>query len=222
MSSSRQNCLIVLSSRKEANSAPSFIQSFKLLHTAFTIQIATPGGKPLEFVNQDEQSRRWLNEFRMKSLSVPISLRTVDPNRYSSLVIPHSPGAAADLADDADLGQILRHFIKEKKPICAIGMGVAGLFSAVDEHSSWCFKRYVLTSTSVFELARTKDFESSPLIPEDVIKEKGARYSCTEPDEVHVVVDRHLITGQNEQSTLVAVQNLILCNENQGKNKDRH
>lgn len=33
------------------------------------------------------------------------------------------------------------------------------------------------------------------------------------PDAVHVVLDRHLVTGQNEASTLPAVQNLlILCN----------
>ena len=31
---------------------------------------------------------------------------------------------------------------------------------------------------------------------------------------VHVVIDRHLISGQNEESTLTAVQNLILlCNQ---------
>ena len=31
-----------------------------------------------------------------------------------------------------------------------------------------------------------------------------------EPDSVHVVIDRHVITGQNMQSTIMAVQNLIL------------
>lgn len=224
MSSGRQNCLIILSGRKDANSSLSFIQSFTLLHTAFTIQIATPGGKSLEFINQDEQRRRWLNDFRMKPFSVPISLQTIDPNRYSCLVIPHIPGAALDLADDNDLGQILKHFVKEKKPICAVGMGVVGLFSAIDDDQSWCFRRYVLTSTSVFEMAKSPDFESSPIIPEDIIKDRGGHYSCSEPDEVHIIVDRHLITGQNEQSTLIAMQNLVLlCNQKQGKSKqDRH
>ena len=117
---------------------------------------------------------------------------------------------------------------------------------------------------SVFELARTPYFGSLSLIPEDYIKDHGAKYSCkfmpyrwmhfhsmyslewkvsklqsdqchwqchcpsvfndvhlmctllntgSEPDAVHVVVDRHVITGQNEESTLTAVQNLILlCN----------
>ncbi|XP_076328712.1 glutamine amidotransferase-like class 1 domain-containing protein 1 isoform X1 [Tachypleus tridentatus] len=221
MSSMRQNCLIVLSGAKEGNSVQSFIQSFTLLHTAFTVQIATPGGKSLEFVNQDEQSRRWLNDFRMKTFAVPISLHAVDPDRYMCLILPHSPGAATDLVHDKDLALILKHFVKEKKPICAIAMGVVGLFPAMEDSSSWSFRRYTLTSVSVFELARDPDFASLPVIPEDIIKDRGALYSSSEPDEVHVVVDRHLITGQNEQSTLTAVQNLILlCNQKQGR-KDK-
>jgi len=35
--------------------------------------------------------------------------------------------------------------------------------------------------------------------------------SGSEVDVVHCVVDRNLITGQNEQSTVVAVQNVILA-----------
>ena len=31
-----------------------------------------------------------------------------------------------------------------------------------------------------------------------------------EVDNVHVVIDRHVITGQNVQSTITAVQNLVL------------
>ena len=38
-------------------------------------------------------------------------------------------------------------------------------------------------------------------------------FSASEPDGMHVIIDRHLITGQNDPSTLSAVQNLILlCN----------
>lgn len=38
-------------------------------------------------------------------------------------------------------------------------------------------------------------------------------YVASKPDAVHVVLDRHLVTGQNENSTLPAVQNLLmLCN----------
>ncbi|KAH7954306.1 hypothetical protein HPB49_017346 [Dermacentor silvarum] len=101
-----------------------------------------------------------------------------DANRYSCLILPHSPGAVHDLWENKDLGHILRHFIQEKKPICAIGMGVAGLFSAMDDSDVWSFRRCTLTAVSVFELARSPDFANLPVIPEDVIKDRGALYSC--------------------------------------------
>ncbi len=35
-------------------------------------------GRPIEFVNIDENSRKWLNEFRAKPFSVPGKLEDVD------------------------------------------------------------------------------------------------------------------------------------------------
>lgn len=221
--SGRHNCLIVLPSCKEGVSAQSFIQCFTLTHSAFTVQLATPGGKNPEFINQDDQSRRWLNDFHTKPFAVPLQLEIIDPNRYTCVLIPHAPGAAVDLANNKDLGQIILQFIKDKKLICAIGMGVSGLLSAQAEDTScWGLKSYSLTGSSVFELARLSDFADLPLIPEDAMRDRGASFTSSEPDSVHVVVDRHLVTGQNEASTLTAVQNLVLlCNQRQGKTSSK-
>lgn len=38
-------------------------------------------------------------------------------NRYTCLLIPHAPGAAVDLSNDQDLGQIILQFIKDKSKI---------------------------------------------------------------------------------------------------------
>ncbi|KAL4225770.1 Glutamine amidotransferase-like class 1 domain-containing protein 1 [Mactra antiquata] len=214
MAAPRQSCLFVLTSANEGVSAQSFVQAYNISSPNLNIQLASPGGKHIEYVNQDETNRRWFNEFRAKSSSNPIALETIDSARYSALVIPDSPGAVRDLYNDPDLKQILISFVKDKKPICAIGMGVAGLFPA-HVNNQWCFEDYSMTSTSLYELARNSDFPNLPVIPEDYIKDNLAKYSCSgEPDSVHVVVDRHLITGQNIQSTITAVQNLILmCNQ---------
>lgn len=51
------------------------------------------------------------------------------------------------------------------------------------------------------------------LVSSDAIPVFFLLCSASSPDAVHVVLDRHLVTGQNENSTLPAVQNLlILCN----------
>ncbi|EMP34729.1 Parkinson disease 7 domain-containing protein 1 [Chelonia mydas] len=99
------------------------------------------------------------------------------------------------------------------EPICAVGHGVAALCCATNEDKSWVFQGYSLTGPSVYELIRQPSFASLSIIVEDFVKDSGATFSASKPDAVHVVLDRHLVTGQNENSTVVAVQNLILlCN----------
>lgn len=65
---------------------------------------------------------------------------------------------------------------------------------------------------SVYELVRAPGFAHLPLVVEDFMKDAGACFSASEPDAMHVVLDRHLVTGQNANSTIPAVQNLLfLC-----------
>ncbi|CAB3367244.1 Hypothetical predicted protein [Cloeon dipterum] len=166
----------------------------------------------------DDQSRRWLNDFRSKPFAIPLSLDIIDVNRYSSIVLPHAPGATQDLVHDKDLGQLLCQFVRHKKLVCAIGMGVSGLFSAKkEEDQKWAFKSYSLTGASVLELCRYSNFSTLKVVPEDMARDLGGHFSASgEPEAVHVCVDRNLVTGQNEASTLTAVQNLVLlANQNQ-------
>lgn len=63
----------------------------------------------------------------------------------------------------------------------------------------------------MFELVGLQNFPSMKIIPEDVARDLGGHFSASgEPEAVHVCVDRNLVTGQNEASTLTAVQNLVL------------
>ena len=93
---------------------------------------------------------------------------------------------------------------------------------------------------SLSELAKRDDFPTQPVVPSEFIRKHGATYSgmfdvhvhnshymplypmsgltcqnanlptATKSDSTHVVIDNHLVTGQSVQSTLTAVQNLIL------------
>lgn len=68
-----------------------------------------------------------------------------------------------------------------------------------------------MTSTTVFELTRHPDFDKFNFLPEDVIRERGGIFTCSnETDgEGHVEVDRFVITGQNERSTVATVQTFL-------------
>ncbi|XP_053133757.1 glutamine amidotransferase-like class 1 domain-containing protein 1 isoform X2 [Hemicordylus capensis] len=210
---SKPTCLIVASAAAAGVSADSFLHSFTLASAAFNLQVATPGGKSIDFVGVNETNMRWIQDFRMKSYANPAKLESTDGARYHALLIPDCPGAMTDLANSGYLARILQHFSSENKPICAVGHGVAALCCATNEDKSWVFQGYSLTGPSVYELIRLPNFASLPIIVEDFAKDSGASFTASKADAVHVVLDRHLVTGQNDNSTVAAVQNLvILCN----------
>ncbi|KAH0508068.1 Parkinson disease 7 domain-containing protein 1 [Microtus ochrogaster] len=225
---SRPACLLVASGASEGVSAQSFFHCFTLASAAFNLQVATPGGKAMDFVDVTESNARWVQDFRLKAYASPAKLESIDGARYHALLIPSCPGALTDLASSGSLARILQHFRSESthqkgaenrndsdlhtEPICAIGHGVAALCCATNEDRSWVFEGYSLTGPSVYELIRAPDFARLPLVVEDFVKDSGAGFSASEPDAVHVVLDRHLVTGQNTNSTVPAVQNLLfLC-----------
>ncbi|XP_054826552.1 glutamine amidotransferase-like class 1 domain-containing protein 1 isoform X2 [Eublepharis macularius] len=209
---SKPTCLIVASAAAAGVSADSFLHSFTLASAAFNLQVATPGGKPIDFVDVNEANMRWIQDFRMKSYANPAKLESTDGARYHALLIPDCPGAMTDLANSGYLARILQHFTSENKPICAIGHGVAALCCATNEDKSWVFEGYSLTGPSVYELIRLPSFAALPIIVEDFAKDSGANFSASKADAVHVILDQHLVTGQNENSTVAALQNLIfLC-----------
>jgi putative intracellular protease/amidase len=192
-------------------SAQSFIHSFTLTSSAFNVFLATPGGAPVEFVNIDDNNRQWIVDFRSKALSNPHKLEEMDGSKFIAIVIPNAPGAAFDLNTSKELASILNSFVREKKPICAMGFGVAGLFSTLDFHTQkWSFENHCLTAPSHSEIIKRDDFPALPVIPPDFIRKYGGKFSATNEGGLHVIVDNYLVTGQNDQSTLTCVQNLIL------------
>ncbi|XP_077568275.1 glutamine amidotransferase-like class 1 domain-containing protein 1 [Stigmatopora nigra] len=207
--SAKPTCLIVLSASPQGVSAKSFQQCFTLCSSLFNLQTATPGGKPVDFAGVDDTTSRWVQDFNLKPYASPAKLESIDGARYQSLLIPDCPGAPNDLAHSGSLHRILSHFISKQKPVCAVGEGVSALCCAM-EGNRWIFDGYSLTGPSVFELVRRPDFANLPLIVEDFVKDSGGSYTASQKDTVHVVIDRHLITGQNAQSTWLALNNLIL------------
>ncbi|XP_064432005.1 glutamine amidotransferase-like class 1 domain-containing protein 1 isoform X1 [Mirounga angustirostris] len=143
--SSRPACLLVASGAAEGVSAQSFLHCFSLASATFNLQVATPGGKTMDFVDVNESNARWVQDFRLKAYANPAKLESIDGARYHALLIPSCPGALADLASSGSLARILQHFRSESKPICAVGHGVAALCCATNEDRSWVFQGYSVT-----------------------------------------------------------------------------
>uniref|UniRef100_A0AC11E5P9 Uncharacterized protein n=1 Tax=Ovis aries TaxID=9940 RepID=A0AC11E5P9_SHEEP len=121
---SRPACLLVASGAAEGVSAQSFLHCFTLASAAFSLQVATPGGKPMDFVDVNESNARWVQDFRLKAYASPAKLESIDGARYHALLIPSCPGALVDLASSGSLARILQHFHSESSR--CLGPGVGG------------------------------------------------------------------------------------------------
>ncbi|POI23587.1 hypothetical protein CIB84_012666, partial [Bambusicola thoracicus] len=74
----KPTCLLVASAAAAGVSAQSFLQCFTLSSSAFNLQVATPGGKSIDFVDVNESNMRWIQDFRMKSYANPAKLESID------------------------------------------------------------------------------------------------------------------------------------------------
>ncbi|XP_065912568.1 glutamine amidotransferase-like class 1 domain-containing protein 1 [Dysidea avara] len=218
--SNKPTCLIVLSAHHKGVSLQSFVHAYTVAMTPFNVFLATPqGGHPI-YVGGDENSQRWIKDFKQQMVAVPEKLENVDATQFVALMIPNCPGAVFDLWNNDSMTNILEHFVSEKKSICAVGYGVCALFSGLagNQKKTWCFKNYSMTAPSVVEAVQRDDFPVLPVVPADYIRENHGVYSASQDDKVHVVIHDNLITGQNDQSNLTAIQNLVLlCSQRQNK-----
>uniref|UniRef100_A0A673I7G6 Glutamine amidotransferase-like class 1 domain-containing protein 1 n=1 Tax=Sinocyclocheilus rhinocerous TaxID=307959 RepID=A0A673I7G6_9TELE len=174
-------------------SARSFHQCFNLCSSVIYKSVPLGAGV-------DDSTARCVQEFSVKPYANSAKLESVDGARYQAL-----PGALNNLAHSESCPT------SQQTRVCC-GTGVAALCCATEEQK-WIFSGYSMTGPSVFELLCSAEFANLPLIVEDFVKDSGGSYTASIEDAVHVVLDRHLVTGQNVQSTTAAVNNLILlCN----------
>lgn len=191
-------------------SAYSFIQSYGLLTKAMTVCVATPGAKAPKFQCEDEDEQTWI-ENNKALVTAPADLADISSSDWDGLCVPSCVGAVLDLALSDRLGALVQGFVMAGKPVCCVGFGVLGVARAFSgPQMSWVYEGFNVTGYSNAELARLPYFAKLPLLPEEFIQDHGGLYSSSSvPDSVYVCVDRTLVSGQNVQSTTLAVLNFL-------------
>eukprot|EP00742_Colponemidia_sp_Colp-10_P013732 GILJ01015533.1.p1 GENE.GILJ01015533.1~~GILJ01015533.1.p1 ORF type:complete len:230 (-),score=24.12 GILJ01015533.1:129-818(-) len=172
------------------------------------------GQRPCLDQENQENNATWLRQ-NQDLFTLPQPLNEVHEREYCALVIPHSLAAASEFAQNSTLSQLLQDFVAHRKPILTAGYGASALCGpALGQDKPWLFVGFNMTGTPIVEEARESYFGSLPLILEEEILNRGGNFSCSEPDSIHVVIDRFLITAQNENSFLLGVKNLCwLCTQ---------
>ncbi|MFJ4373149.1 type 1 glutamine amidotransferase domain-containing protein [Pseudomonas japonica] len=147
-----------------------------------------------------------------------LSLKEVlagDLDHYAGLLIPGGHAPLIDLANNPEVGALLRHFHQAGKPTAAICHGPISLLSAQADPAAyqaalargdkpaakdWIYQGYRMT---IFADAEEQVFESSLngdrilFYPAKAMEAAGGDMSYAQAWRPNIVVDRELITGQN-------------------------
>ncbi|MBI6954501.1 MULTISPECIES: type 1 glutamine amidotransferase domain-containing protein [unclassified Pseudomonas] len=161
-----------------------------------------------------------------------------DMGRYVGIFIPGGHAPLIDLANNPDVGALLRHFHQAGKPTAAICHGPITLLSAQQDPvayraalargetpaaSDWTYRGYRMT---IFSDPEEQVFEGSlkeqrlQFYPAKAMAGAGGDMSYAQAWQPHVVVDRELITGQNPFSDKALAKALLEQLESVGSRKN--
>ncbi|MBI4864458.1 MAG: type 1 glutamine amidotransferase domain-containing protein [Candidatus Riflebacteria bacterium] len=191
------------------------------------IVVATPTGKTptvdrssesqTYFQNEAEYQRLRAVHSSMATIKAPLSLTKLDEKQLSSFDGVFFPGGHApvtDLANNADVARVLRHFHDRALPTALICHGPVALLAARAKDAPWPYRGYRMTG---FSTAEEKVAESGalggemPFYLEEALKESGGLVTVGPLWKSKAVRDRELITGQNPASDRELAQHLLIA-----------
>ncbi|KAG8944779.1 hypothetical protein FRC04_001517 [Tulasnella sp. 424] len=197
---------------------PEAAQPYYTLLPHFHITFASPLGPnpPIdqgsaERYKEEESSAKWLVDPTVKEkLDTALKLSEVNHEDYAAVFYPGGYGPAIDLPTDEANIKICSEFFRAKKPVTAVCHGPCAIVNATDAEGQPIVKGRTVTGISNAEEEIAQKKKDVPFLLEDKLVEKGGNYVKAEkPFDAKVVVDGHLITGQNPASARGVAEELI-------------
>lgn len=212
-----------------------------LVDAGYELVLATPKGNApqvdkksvsTDYFDGDEAKMQSIQRFvaSLSDINDTASLSEIlagDLSQYEAVFIPGGHAPLIDLANNPEVGEILRHFNKQGKPTAAICHGPITLLSAQVQPNSyyqaikdgekavannWIYDGYKMT---IFSDPEERVFESSlegkklKFYPAMAMENAGGNMAFASEWQPNVVVDRELITGQNPFSDKLLAEKLL-------------
>jgi putative intracellular protease/amidase len=205
----------------DAHKTGFWAEEFVELHRALVaaghqVDIATPGGVrapadpgSLDALGDDSRGIRNHLASLEDVLAHPLALGDVDSGAYDAVVLPGGHGPMADLAVDPDLGRLLLDAVDRDAVIGVLCHGPAGLLSAIRADGRFAFDGRRLAVFTDEEERLGGLGENTPFWVEGRLRELGAVIETGVPWSSTVVVDGHLVSGQNPQSSIATAERLV-------------
>lgn len=180
------------------------------------VTLASPKGglppvdpKSLEPDFQTAATRRFEDDPEArKALAGTVALSGISPDEFDAVFYPGGHGPLWDLARDPHSIALIESLHAAGAPVAAVCHGPAVFRNARTPQGPLVDGRKV-TGFANSEEAAVQLTDVVPFSVEDELKRNGAKYSKGEDWTPHVVIDGHLITGQNPASSVAAAKALL-------------
>ncbi len=177
------------------------------------VDFASPqGGRPPEsgFDEADSASVIFRQSAGFGRLNESGSLADVELGAYDGIFFPGGLGPMVDLLDDPQVKQAIARTYDRGGVVGAVCHGpVAMLGVTLADGTNLLSGREVAAFTAAEEEGHSKD--DVPFMLDAALTAQGARHTCADPFEPHVVVDGRLITGQNPASAIGVARAMLLA-----------
>lgn len=137
------------------------------------------------------------------------NLSQIEPAEFDAIFFPGGHGPMFDLAKDARVKELLRHFVENGKVHAAVCHGPAAFVGAGTSSGKSIVAGKRLTAFTNSEEREVQLDKAVPFMLEDRLRDEGARFEASANWSDHVVTDGLLVTGQNPQSSASTARAVI-------------
>lgn len=196
----------------EEFAAPYFI--FKDAGVELTLASPKGGQPPIDPKsdlpeNQTPAMQRFKQDKRVqKELSQTVKLANVNAEDFDALFYPGGHGPLWDLAESAESISLIESFYNSEKPV-ALVCHAPGVLRHVNYKGGPLVKGKRVTGFTNSEEEEVQLTEVVPFLVEDELKRLGGVFEKKPNWQSFVIVDDHLITGQNPASSTASAQALV-------------
>ena len=159
---------------------------------------------------QTETTKRFeADEVAMQALANTHKLSEVLNQDFDAVFYPGGHGPLWDLAKDQNSISLIEQTLQADKPVALVCHAPGVLREVKDAEGHSIVEGKTVTGFSNTEEDGVGLTDVVPFLVEDMLKEKGGKYSKAEDWQVHVQQDGLLITGQNPASSAATAEALL-------------
>lgn len=159
---------------------------------------------------QTETTKRFeADEVAMQALANTHKLSEVLNQDFDAVFYPGGHGPLWDLAKDQNSISLIEQTLQADKPVALVCHAPGVLRDVKDAEGHSIVEGKTVTGFTNTEEDGVGLTDIVPFLVEDMLKEKGGKYSKTEDWQVHVQQDGLLITGQNPASSAATAEALL-------------